>query len=1434
PKIGAFQPKVKPRGKKPIAAGKTKVNTVDKRSAKQQPAKVALPETKSSVKENPLSPSQYAVGHQVILPIPSVGSPVDVKPDVVATKFSTVSNPIEEKPVLDTLVSKPVGTLAVSSLTIEAIKEAPCSVEQLMGITIHASPSESKLIDKTSVSVHKAVGTDIIANLIPLTAFPVKENAIPGPSVEEPVGAEVIARFSHPGSKPVEESPLTVPTVQETVSAVVTPALSPAIPSELESSVQDIPSVEGIPTQGPDVEEAPVSISSELELVVQETVSTDPICSLSSAVEEALLSIPSKPEPFHTQTILSSRLPVVNPVEEVKLLDCSQQYLVDTQVIPLSTSPSKSPQSEKPPTVPAEAVARVADQDSDQSLASHDTHNDPSSPASCGMTHQSVSVNEVEKPQPKVPRSKMKSVQPANMPYSFTREAGESKEEAGENNVSISSNKQCKVRDQQFQNGASEPRTIHKDTNESRSVASDSIEMLGNTTENGENISLLNAGDIEIETDSKTNQEDKSSKNSRCRREKMLARKPSNDLITVQRVISVTREHVPVLNTHIPPEGAAPSGNSYDKTNDQRSSWRQKLRGDVVDSSAMMQAEGLEDGENILVLNTNSLPDKDNALASNSDDRINKQPRYQGMKMKARKPADGSAIVQKEVLFKNPLNEFARGNDLVDQHDNKLKRQRQTIKGEKAVPDSIKMSQESLESENCFYANAETPLALLVEFATENDPNNQHNDKSKQQRLKMRGKKAACGCTKMSQETLTEVLVPSNLETEKILSDSNMEVQLNDLPEMSKGQSRCRKRKTTALTKDLDDNNLNDLVDQHNNKLKQQRWTIKGQKVVPDSIISQEILETQNCCDPNAETPLASVVEFATGNDQDDQHNNKSKQQRPKMKGKKAARGSIKMIQDFPTPSTSVVEFATGNDQDDQHNNKSKQQRSKMKGKKAACGSIKMIQEFPTPSASVVEFATGNDQDDQHNNKSKQQRSKMKGKKAALGSIKIVQEFPTEGPVPSNVGTGENHFDLNVEVPLNDLPETNNSQSRCQKWKPTPLTKDLDHNDLNTGIGIVVQPSDGQELNENATEKQTRKKRRASTSGKALESSKEKFSHSTVRRRRRVEQHLLDIPEADLDTSKLTLTALIRLAEAKERKQKKEELTKNKLQSTEAASNSNANEPSKGPDEDEGDVFAPQIKVVNGQIVINEESLVVSHRDLNTDDFRTYRRVEESTSKLNYHTYMNRTPAERWSKSETELFYKAMQQFGTDFAMIQHLFPGRTRRQVKAKFKTEERKNPLQLADALLHRSLDHSHFEMLIDRLKISTVPAENGYADRKNSPLTGLEDTTLENSDEAHEERVTGTQNQSISEAQETHQYEQSPVREKDSTFSVGSQDISKIDERNENSKHLEDDSKGGKEASPSPKDASSEPIAKPPKSLFSYQAGSSKPKSLFGYQL
>jgi transcription factor TFIIIB component B'' len=51
------------------------------------------------------------------------------------------------------------------------------------------------------------------------------------------------------------------------------------------------------------------------------------------------------------------------------------------------------------------------------------------------------------------------------------------------------------------------------------------------------------------------------------------------------------------------------------------------------------------------------------------------------------------------------------------------------------------------------------------------------------------------------------------------------------------------------------------------------------------------------------------------------------------------------------------------------------------------------------------------------------------------------------------------------------------------------------------------------------------------------------------------------------------------------------------------------------------------------------------------------------------------------------ILVQGLRQFGSDFAMIQQLFPDKTRHHVRQKFKAEEKKNPMLIHDAIIHRS---------------------------------------------------------------------------------------------------------------------------------------------------
>ncbi|KAG9442716.1 hypothetical protein H6P81_018570 [Aristolochia fimbriata] len=214
---------------------------------------------------------------------------------------------------------------------------------------------------------------------------------------------------------------------------------------------------------------------------------------------------------------------------------------------------------------------------------------------------------------------------------------------------------------------------------------------------------------------------------------------------------------------------------------------------------------------------------------------------------------------------------------------------------------------------------------------------------------------------------------------------------------------------------------------------------------------------------------------------------------------------------------------------------------------------------------------------------------------------------------------------------------------------------------------------------------------------------KKKFSHSTRRNRRLVNKELLDTPEDEIDPTKLILKDLILLADIKERKINKEA----------AALKKSFRNPSS-----------------------------------NEDDPSASDSVEPSSFKLNYHSFMVKSPKERWSPPDTKLFYEAIRQFGSDFAMIQQLFPGKTRHQIKLKFKAEERKHPMQIADALMHRSKDHSHFQTVIERLQ---AQAEHDSNRGSQSPTP-----TDENEDQAAREEPELENEYKKEEVAKTEEYE------------------------------------------------------------------------------
>ncbi len=112
----------------------------------------------------------------------------------------------------------------------------------------------------------------------------------------------------------------------------------------------------------------------------------------------------------------------------------------------------------------------------------------------------------------------------------------------------------------------------------------------------------------------------------------------------------------------------------------------------------------------------------------------------------------------------------------------------------------------------------------------------------------------------------------------------------------------------------------------------------------------------------------------------------------------------------------------------------------------------------------------------------------------------------------------------------------------------------------------------------------------------------------------------------------------------------------------------------------------PQMRIVNGQIVIDDASLVVDRHARAAAAATDIEEIEEDdfTRISTSGTHMKREINIYWDIESTEKFYNGIRMFGTDFEMISKMFPDRNRRQIKLKFNKEEREFPRKISNALI------------------------------------------------------------------------------------------------------------------------------------------------------
>ena len=125
---------------------------------------------------------------------------------------------------------------------------------------------------------------------------------------------------------------------------------------------------------------------------------------------------------------------------------------------------------------------------------------------------------------------------------------------------------------------------------------------------------------------------------------------------------------------------------------------------------------------------------------------------------------------------------------------------------------------------------------------------------------------------------------------------------------------------------------------------------------------------------------------------------------------------------------------------------------------------------------------------------------------------------------------------------------------------------------------------------------------------------------------------------------------------------------------------------------------AMQMKLVDGELVIDESTVHHSGYSApeNIHNIAANEQFEMGTGQSTYTSFRKRQHTEKWTKEENKRFFEALRCYGTDFSMMEHAFPGRSRKQLRAKYKREEKSN-LDVVKKCLERTRAITPEEMQI-----------------------------------------------------------------------------------------------------------------------------------------
>ncbi|TPX62420.1 hypothetical protein PhCBS80983_g00473 [Powellomyces hirtus] len=172
----------------------------------------------------------------------------------------------------------------------------------------------------------------------------------------------------------------------------------------------------------------------------------------------------------------------------------------------------------------------------------------------------------------------------------------------------------------------------------------------------------------------------------------------------------------------------------------------------------------------------------------------------------------------------------------------------------------------------------------------------------------------------------------------------------------------------------------------------------------------------------------------------------------------------------------------------------------------------------------------------------------------------------------------------------------------------------------------------------------------------------------------------------DLITHKFPAGKLSKVEELRQQQRKEARKRRGKREGSPSTTRGESPAPEREASPAPVNYSGPRLIMIDGKLQLDKESLVIK---TGREDDEELEHIDEASNRhvtsASFST-KQRMARVRWTDEKTDRFYQGLSYFGTDFSMICLMFPELNRKQIKAKFNTEERMNGRRVTAALLRK----------------------------------------------------------------------------------------------------------------------------------------------------